>query len=75
MAANTREISRKGYTYIVTRRIIQRKDSTVLRVRVRGYKGFAYKGDKPVLNEFRDYVHMAEGDAVFARHIKKIESL
>lgn len=75
MAANTREISRKGYTYIVTRRIIQRRNETVLRVRVRGYKGFAYKGDTPVMNEFRDYVHVATGDAVYAGHIAKIEAL
>lgn len=75
MSASTREIYRKGHTYIVTRRIIQRKNETVLRVRVRGYNGLAYKSSKPVLNEFRDYVHLAEGDAVFARHIAKIEAL
>lgn len=74
MAANTREIARKGYTYIITRRIIQRPNQTVLRVRVRCYKGFAYKGDTPVWNKFEDYVHLAQGDAVYAGHIRKIDA-
>jgi len=74
MAANTREIYRKGYTYVITRRIIQRPEETVLRVRVRCYKGLACKGDTPEWNRFEDYVHLAKGDAVYAGHIRKIES-
>lgn len=73
--ASTKEIYAKGYTYVVTRRIIQRPTETVLRVRVRAYKGMALKGKEPALNEFRDYVHLAEGDAIYAGHIKKLSAL
>lgn len=73
--ASTKEIYAKGHTYVVTRRIIQRPTQTVLRVRVRAYAGMAITGKKPVLNEFRDYVHLAEGDAIYAGHIKKLSAL
>lgn len=72
---NTKEIYRKGHMYVVTRRIIQRKDSTVLRVRVRAWTGLITTG-APMLNEYRDYAggDMARGDMVFFGHIAKIES-
>lgn len=73
--ASTKEIYAKGYTYVITRRIIQRPTQTVLRVRVRAYRGMAIPSKKPELNEFRDYVSIAEGDAVYAGHIKKISAL
>ncbi len=70
---NTVEISGKGCTYKITRRIIQRRTETVLRVRVQGWdRLMVCKGDEPVLNEHRDYVHITEGDAAFNRHIAKI---
>jgi hypothetical protein len=76
MAANSREIYAKGYTYVITRRIIQRPTETVLRVRVRVYKGLdTHKSVKPVRNEHRDYVHLAQGDAIYAGHIAKISAL
>jgi hypothetical protein len=74
MSANSKEIYRKGYTYVITRRIIQRKTSTVLRVRVVAYKGVIAYG-QPVMNEYRDYISFAEGDIIYARHIKKIENV
>ena len=70
---NRKEIYRKGYTYVVTRRIVQRKTETVLRVRVRACRGLLLSGT-PVLNEFRDYPSVCEGDMVFSRHIARIES-
>jgi hypothetical protein len=70
--ANRQEIFRKGFTYVITRRIVQRKTSTVLRVRVTAYKGMAIRSKTPEFNEYRDYASIAEGDMVYARHIDKI---
>lgn len=68
---NRKEIYRQGFIYLVTRRIIQRRYETVLRVRVQAWKGITMRGE-PVLNEYRDYTSFAKGDMVFARHIAKI---
>jgi len=72
MSASRREIYRAGYTYVVTRRIVQFRTKTVLRVRVVCYKGLALKSSTPVWNKHQDYVHLAEGDKVFHGHIAKI---
>jgi hypothetical protein len=68
---NRKEIYRRGFTYVVSRRIVQFKDKTVLRVRVAAYKGLDTRTN-PVWNEYRDYVSVAEGDSVFHKHIEKI---
>jgi hypothetical protein len=70
---NRKEISGKGHTYVITRRLIQRKTQTVLRVRVSAYKGFIYKGSEPAWTDHRDYVSVAEGDTMFARQIAHVE--
>lgn len=69
---NRKVISGKGYTYLITRRIVQRKTETVLRVRVRAYEGLLTSGT-PVENEYRDYVHVAEGDQKFHSFIKQYQ--
>lgn len=68
MSANSKEIYRAGHLYRVTRRFLP---NGKLRVRVTARRGFA--GDV-VLNEFRDYADMHEGDRIFAGHINKIEN-
>lgn len=73
MAGSTKEIYRRGYTYEVTRRVIQRSTGTVLRVRVRAWEGLLAIG-KPEMDEFRDYPRIAEGDTVFFGHINRIEA-
>ncbi len=69
---NRKEIVAKGHLYVVTRRIIQRKASTVLRVRVQVYKGLIPHGD-PEMNESRDYEHLGKGDAAFHRIIRQVQ--
>lgn len=70
--SDTRELYGKGYTYLITRRFLPGTGRARMRVRVRAYEGFRYASSKPVINEFRDYDDMHEGDKIFARHIKKI---
>lgn len=72
MSANCREIFRSGFTYRVIRRIVQRKDETVLRVRVQCYKGLGTYGT-PEWDRFEDYTSIAHGDAIYAGHIRKLE--
>lgn len=67
---NRHEIYGKGYTYVVTRRIIQRKNGTVLRVRFQAFAGVLASG-QPVVNDFRDYGHLAAGDAAFEKLVKQ----
>lgn len=82
---NRKEISGKGYVYVITRRIVQRKNETVLRVRVKAYRGsfpgegkktvpqlLAKRGDM-VMNDFKDYKILAEGDAAFGRIVKQAQ--
>ncbi len=71
--ASTKEIYGKGYTYLITRRIIQRRDSTVLRVRVSCFKGLRFSKDQPVWTDFRDFASVAEGDGQYAKQIKRIQ--
>lgn len=74
MAANTTEIYGKGYTYIVTRRTVQTKTQTKVRVRVRCWEGPIAFGT-PLWNEFRDYGpgEWSRGDEKYDQHIKKIQ--
>lgn len=71
---NSKTLSGKGYTYVVTRRTIQTETQTKLRVRVRAWKGLVASGDL-VMNEYKDYVgadwHL--GNEVFCDHIKRIQ--
>jgi hypothetical protein len=69
--SDTREISGKGFTYMITRRFLPGTERGTMRVRVRIYKGMIAFGT-PETNEYRDYTDMHEGDAVFAKHINKI---
>lgn len=71
--ASTKELYGKGFTYLVTRRIIQRRDSTVLRVRVSCFKGLRFSKDQPVWTDFRDFTSLAEGDTQYQKQIKRIE--
>lgn len=69
---NRKEIYGKGYTYVITRRIVQLSTGTVLRVRVRAYKG-VNTATSPVKNDFKDYKILVEGDAAFGRVVKQVE--
>lgn len=68
-----KEIYTKGHLYVVTRRIIQRKTSTVLRVRIRAFKGGSMRGE-PQMNEYTDYGHLGEGDAAFHRIVANVHT-
>ncbi len=68
---DTREITGKGHTYLITRRFLDRSTGR-MRVRVRIFDGFRYSSSVPTVNEYRDYDDMHEGDKIFARHIAKI---
>jgi hypothetical protein len=71
---NSKELYGKGYTYKITRRTIQHKNETVIRVRVRAWAGPLCEGT-PEMNEYRDYEgkDMAMGDELFFRQIKVIQ--
>jgi hypothetical protein len=71
---NTREISRGGHTFTITRRFLPvRPDgSRPVRIRVTARKG---SSGPVVQSEYRDYRDMHEADAVFSRHIKAFESI
>lgn len=69
---NRKEMYGKGYTYVVTRRFLD-KTTGRMRVRVSAFKGLTTRD--LVWTEFRDYDDMHEGDAVFAKHIQKITRL
>jgi len=56
-----------GETVTITRRFLK---SGAVRVRVVVAESF---NGTERLNEYRDYVDMHKGDAVYARHIKKFE--
>jgi hypothetical protein len=68
--SDTREITGKGFTYVVTRRFLN-KETGRMRVRVRIYQGMIAFGT-PKVNEYRDYDNMHDGDAKFLAHINKI---
>jgi len=68
---DTREISGKGFTYVITRRFLPGSEHSRMRVRVRIYRGIIARG-KPEINEYRDYDDMHTGDAKFSAHIAKI---
>lgn len=68
---NRREIYGKGYGYVITRRLLP--GGKGIRVRVKAYEGFPSKYKTSVVNEYRDYVSVAEGDSKFFQLIRQYE--
>ena len=66
---NREEIYGKGFTYLVTRRILP-GDNGRLRVRVQMWDGFT-TSDKPVRDDYKDY-DGAAGDVAFYRLVTQI---
>lgn len=70
---NRKEIYRRGYTYIVTRRFLD-KSTGRMRVRVTAYKGLLAVTDRQMWTDYRDFDDMHEGDRIFGRHIATLSN-
>lgn len=71
---NRKEVYAKGYTYVVTRRFLD-KTTGKMRVRVQIFKGIMTTADALVHNEYKDFDDMHAGDACFSKQIRWALSL
>lgn len=63
-----------GYTYVVTRRFLDKATGS-MRVRVRVYEGVVLNSDTIVLDQFKDFDDIHDGDACFVKQVKWARSL